>query len=267
MWWKKKKTSAKGSEFDLINEQKKIGTNLNFQATEAYKLLRTNLEFSFADEKKCRVIGITSAVSAEGKSLTAINVAYAIATNEKKVLLIESDFRKPTIAAKLGMKQNVGLTDLLVDPHVLLSDMLAKVELSQNSQFDLAQAGRVPPNPAELLDSNKMKVFLESCAEIYDYILIDLPPVTIVADAVIASKYIDGMVVVVRQDRSDQKSLAETIRQLKFSNTKILGFVFNGYNQEKSGYYKKYAHNGYRSYKSYKSYHEAEYENNNAPQI
>lgn len=245
MGWRKKMASGKGTDRNKINEQQKIGSNLNFQAAEAYKLLRTNLEFSFADDKKCKVIGITSALSGEGKSLTTINIAYAIASNEKKVLVLEADFRKPTITSKLGMNQNAGLTDLLVNHEISLNDILIRVKLTEHIRFDLAPTGRIPPNPGELLDSNKLKGFLEICAENYDYILIDLPPVTVVADAVIASKHIDGMMVVVRQDRSDQKSLAETVRQLKFANTKILGFVFNGYNQAKSGYYKKYAKNGY----------------------
>jgi capsular exopolysaccharide synthesis family protein len=245
MGWRKKMASGKDADRNKLNEQQKIGGNLNFQAAEAYKLLRTNLEFSFADEKKCKIIGITSALSGEGKSLTTINVAYAIASNEKKVLVLEADFRKPTIASKLGLNENVGLTDLLVNHEISVSDILVGVRMSEQVKFDLAPTGRIPPNPGELLDSNKLKGFLDICSEGYDYILIDLPPLTVVADAVIASKHLDGMVVVVRQDRCDHKSLTETIRQLKFSNTKILGFVFNGYTQAKSGYYKKYAHKGY----------------------
>lgn len=245
MGWRKKMTAGKGADRNKLNEQQKIGGNLNFQAAEAYKLLRTNLEFSFADEKKCKIIGITSALSGEGKSLTTINVAYAIASNEKKVLVLEADFRKPTIASKLGLNENVGLTDLLVNHEISVSDILVGVRMSEQVKFDLAPTGRIPPNPGELLDSNKLKGFLEICSEGYDYILIDLPPLTVVADAVIASKHLDGMVVVVRQDRCDHKSLTETIRQLKFSNTKILGFVFNGYSQAKSGYYKKYGNKGY----------------------
>lgn len=245
MGWRKKVASGKGADRSKLNEQLKIGGNLNFQAAEAYKLLRTNLEFSFADDKTCKIIGITSAVSGEGKSLTTINIAHAIASNEKKVLVLEGDFRKPTITSKLGLSKNVGLTDLLVSHEVFLKDIVIGVRMSEQVKFDLAPTGRIPPNPGELLDSNKLKGFLEICSEGYDYILIDLPPVTVVADAVIASKYIDGMVVVVRQDHSDQKSVSETIRQLRFSNTRILGFVFNGYSQGKAGYYKKYAKNGY----------------------
>lgn len=227
------------------NEQHKIGINLNFQTAEAYKLLRTNLEFSFADNKKCKVIGITSALMGEGKSLITINIGYAIAANNKKVLVIEGDFRKPTIASKLGMGENKGLSDFLVNPEISAIDILIGVRLSKEVKFDLAPAGKTPPNPAELLDSNKLKDFLEICSESYDYILIDLPPVTVVADALIASKHIDGMVLVVRQNHSDQKALKETIRQLKFSNTKILGFVFNAYSQGKFSYYKKYSKEGY----------------------
>ncbi|WKY43088.1 CpsD/CapB family tyrosine-protein kinase [Eubacteriaceae bacterium ES2] len=239
-FWKKK--SKKRADRNKKSEDQKIGSNLNFQSTEAYKRLRTNLEFSFANDKKCKVIGITSAVTGEGKSLSTINLAYSIASNNKKVIIIEADFRKPTVTSKLGKKVKYGLTDLLVGQDVPIGDILVTENMSESVAFDLAPAGSIPPNPAELLDSQKMKEFLDSCAMAYDYIIIDLPPVTVVADAVIASKFIDGMVVVVRQDRSDQKSLTETIRQLKFSNTKILGFVFNGYTQQRSGYYKKYSY-------------------------
>jgi capsular exopolysaccharide synthesis family protein len=250
MGWRKKTASGKGADRNKLTEQQKIGGSLNFQAAEAYKLLRTNLEFSFADDKKCKIIGITSALSGEGKSLTTINIAYAIAANDKKVLVLEADFRKPTIAAKLGLNENVGLTDLLVNHEIAASEILVGVRMSEQVKFDLAPTGRIPPNPGELLDSNKLKGFLEICSENYDYILIDLPPITVVADAVIASKHIDGMVVVVRQDRCDQKSLNETMRQLKFSHTKVLGFVFNGYNQAKLGYYKKH---------EYQKYYETDY--------
>lgn len=239
-FWKKR--SKKRTDRNKKSEDQKIGSNLNFQSTEAYKRLRTNLEFSFANDKKCRVIGITSPVTGEGKSLSSINLAYSIATNNKQVLIIEADFRKPTVSSKLGKSIKYGLTDLLVGHEVSIGDIIVTENVSDEITFDLAPAGSIPPNPAELLDSQKMKEFLVTCSIAYDYIIIDLPPVTVVADAVIASKYLDGMVVVVRQDRSDHKSLAETMRQLKFSNTKILGFIFNGYTQQRSGYYKKYAY-------------------------
>jgi capsular exopolysaccharide synthesis family protein len=245
MVWGKKKDSGNRADRNKLSELQKIGNNLNFQAAEAYKLLRTNLEFSFADDKKCKVIGITSPLGGEGKSLTTINIAYAIASNDKKILVIEADFRKPTITSKLGMNEDKGLTDLLVAHGVAVNEIVTGVRMSEHVKFDLAPAGRIPPNPAELLDSNKMREFLETCSSVYDYIIIDLPPVMAVADAIIASKHLDGMVLVVRQDLCDQKSLNETIRQLKFSNTRILGFVFNGQNQAKAGYYKKYASKAY----------------------
>ncbi|WKY46456.1 CpsD/CapB family tyrosine-protein kinase [Eubacteriaceae bacterium ES3] len=254
--FKKKKSSSKRSERNKKSEQQKIGNSLNFQATEAYKRLRTNLEFSFANDKMCKVIGVTSAITGEGKSLTSINLAYSIAANNKKVLIIEADFRKPTVTSKLGKSYKIGLTDLLVGHDIPVRDILNSIDASEDVKLDLAPAGSIPPNPAELLDSKKMKEFLDACSMAYDYIIIDLPPVTVVADAVIASKFIDGMVVVVRQDRSDQKSLSETIRQLKFSNTKILGFIFNSYTQVRSGYYKKYSDNySYSDYSNSKYAH------------
>lgn len=234
------KNSKTDSRTTNIAERNKIGVNLNFKALEAYKLLRTNLTFSIPNENNCKIIGYTSAVRGEGKSLSQINTAYVFAENKKKVLIVEADFRRPSIAEKLGVSIPHGLSDFLVSKSTEVESVIVTIQAGSGISFDIVSAGRIPPNPSELLDSNKMKMFIEKCAEKYDFIFIDLPPVTAVTDAIIVSKMVDGMVVVVRQDFCDEKSLNETIRQLKFVDAKILGFVFNGQNQLNSGRYRKY---------------------------
>ncbi len=221
---------------DKRTSRNMIGTNLDFAATEAYKLLRTNLVFSFSDEGEGRVIGITSSIQNEGKSVTACNTAYALAEMGKKVLLLEADLRKPTIAAKLGLARSLGLTNALVSS-VDLEDIIQCSDLIDS--MDVITSGDIPPNPSELLSSNRMAQVMAQLKKKYDYIVVDLPPVTVVSDALAISKNLDGVVIVVRGGVSEKKILSEAMRQLKMVNVRILGFVFQGNDREQKAY-KKY---------------------------
>ena len=214
-----------------------IGPNLNFAATEAYKLLRTNLVFSFSDEGEGRVIGITSSIQNEGKSVTACNTAYALTQTGKKVLLLEADLRKPTIAAKLGLARSLGLTNVLVSS-VDLEDIIQRSDLVDG--MDVITSGDIPPNPSELLSSNRMAQIVAQLKKKYDYIVMDLPPVTVVSDALAISKNLDGVVIVVRGGVSEKNILSEAMRQLKMVNVRILGFVFQGSDRDQKEYKKKY---------------------------
>lgn len=246
MFWNKEKKRRKLFPDTLYEQQNMIGSRLSFAAAEAYKLLRTNLMFSFADEESRRIIGITSSLKGEGKSLTAINLAYTIAETGKKVLLMECDLRIPTLAKRLQLNLKSGLSNLLVGLNSA-SEVVQKGVLLET--LDVMPAGDVPPNASELLESNRMKYTLDKLSEYYDYILLDLPPVTAVSDALIASKLTSGMVVVVRQDYAGKAALAETMRQLKYVNAKVLGFVFNSVNGEDMPYQKHYKKSyGYSKY-------------------
>ena len=114
MFWNRNQNNRKLFSDTSYEQQHMIGDRLNFASAEAYKLLRTNLMFSFTDEDKCRIVGITSSLKGEGKSLTAINLAYTIAETGKRVLLMECDMRLPTIAKRLGIESTIGLSNLLV---------------------------------------------------------------------------------------------------------------------------------------------------------
>lgn len=230
------------------NLTKTLHKNLDFTATEQYKILRANLSFTIPEDVVCPVIGVTSSVRGEGKSTTAVNLSYVLAESGKKVLLVDGDLRIPSIAKKMGIESAPGLSNLLM-----------KYETSQIESFKsnildnwyIIPAGNIPPNPSELLGSSKMEKFLQSMAEDFDYIVIDLPPVNIVSDALSVSRYITGMVVVVRQDYTEKKEFEACSRQLELSNVKILGCVMNGEKSGKVSYgkYRKY----YKKYKYYKS--------------
>lgn len=228
----------KKKKFDTmtpLESRAMLGPNLNFAASEAYKLLRTNLEFSLADEGKCKIIGVTSALAGEGKSTTAINIAYTIAQTGKRVLLMEADLRLPTIAQRLGVHPAPGLSNFLVG-QCSGDDIIQRSALIRN--FYVIAAGDIPPNPAELMGSGAMQETMKALSRLFDIIIVDLPPANVVSDALIVSKLIDGVVVVVLQDYCEKKALDMLVRQLQFAGTKILGFVMTGSDIQEKNYSK-----------------------------
>lgn len=250
-----KKTAAGHSAAPVL-----FGGNISFAASEAYKLLRTKLQFSFVDESKSRVIGFSSALSGEGKSLSAVNLAYTLSQLDKKVILIDCDMRRPTLADKLSIKKLPGISGYLTGQHTL-EEMVQNCNLkNEESAFEVIAAGQNPPNPIELLSSDRMTNFLKNLREKYDYIILDLPPVGEVSDAMAVAKETDGMLLVVRQNYCDRLVLKDAVRQFDFIDAKILGIVYNCTTENNGrygkGYYKRYYRRYYRSYygRSYRRY-------------
>lgn len=242
-------SSADKTKHHSAMEQRRqsIGKKLNFAASEAYKLLRTNIMFSMSDENDCKVVGITSALRGEGKSTTSMNLAYSLAESGKKTLLVEADMRIPVVASVLNIEPAPGLSHVLAS----LSDLktaVRKTELSSN--LSVLPAGEIPPNPSEMLSSKRMQQVIDALAQAFDYIIIDLPPINAVSDGLAVSKLLSGMIMVVRQNFCDQHSLAEAIRQLEFLEVKLLGFVLNGADAQTKRY--RYGKN-YKYKKYYKS--------------
>ena len=229
-----------------------FGGNISFAASEAYKLLRTKLQFSFVDESKSRVIGFSSALSGEGKSLTAVNLAYTLSQLDKKVILIDCDMRRPTLAEKLSIRKLPGLSGYLTGQHKL-EEIIQDCNLKKEEDaFQVIAAGQNPPNPVELLSSARMTKFLQLLRQKFDYIILDLPPVGEVSDAMAVAKETDGMLLVVRQNYCDRQVLKEAARQFEFINARILGVVYNCASENTGrygkGYYKRYYRKYYRSY-------------------
>ena len=219
----------------------KLVAELNFATKEAYNLLRTNLYFSLPDKTGGKIIGITSACPQEGKSTTSVNISYSLAEAGHKVLLIDSDMRRPSVAKVLELPKSPGLSNVLAGDG---KDAIHKDVL--HDQMSVLLSGDIPPNPSELVSSEKMNSMLEAFRKEYDYVIIDLPPVNSVSDPIAISKFIDGTVVVVRHGHTRRKEVLEAVRQLKFAEANILGFVYNAY--KKSGSFGKYKYNSY--YKS-----------------
>ena len=225
----------------IREKETNICGNLKFTAAEAYKLLRTNLMFTLPAEKGCRVIGITSALPGEGKSITSINLAYVVAESGKKVLLIDADMRLPNIARQLDLKQNPGLSNILAG---LCEPADATVASGVIDNLKVIAAGDIPPNPSELLGSDQMSNLLKKLSKDYDFIIIDLPPVNIVSDALTILNVVDGIIAVVRQDYGSRIALNKCMRQLSINKEKFLGFVMVDA-RESSKEYGKYSKYGY----------------------
>ena len=225
-----------------------IGPNISFAASEAYKLLRTKLQFSFADNNQCHVIGISSALAGEGKSLTAVNLAFSLSQLGKRVLLIDCDMRCPSVADKLEIQATPGLSDFL-SGQATEENLIQYCNIEGDERaFHVISAGNLPPNPMELLGSKRMEKTLEKLRQSYDYLILDLPPVGEVGDALTTAKIADGMLLVVRQNYCNRIALRETLRQFDFVGTRILGLVFNYTTEEGAGYNYKYLQRYYKRY-------------------
>lgn len=217
-----------------------VGKNTPFQYQEAFKSLRTNLKF-LAMDKACKKIIMTSAVPGEGKSSVAINLAVSLADAGSRVLLMDCDLRKPIIHRYLNLDSSSykGLTNILSSG--VLTESIVSMK-SLNLHVIIADA--IPPNPAELLGSGRMKVLIEELDKHYDYIICDTPPVSVVTDAAVLSQYADGVILVVRQNFATYDEVALAKKNLDAVHANILGAVLNGFDtklaDKESGYYYSY---------------------------
>jgi len=229
------------------NKVELMGPKISFAAAEAYKLLRTKLQFSFVDEEGCRVIGVSSSMTGEGKSLSAVNLAYSASQLGKRVLLVDCDMRRPTLQDKLPIRKTPGLSEFLTGQS-FADNLIQMCGIKEDEYaFHAISSGHNPPNPMELLSSARMERMLSRLRQNYDYIILDLPPVGEVGDALAVSKLTDGILVVVRQNLCDRLALNAAIRQFEFVDAKILGVIFNCTTEDGSKYGKRY----YKNYQSY----------------
>ena len=249
---KKKKRKHHRSGKD---ESELIGANVSFTASEAYKMLRTKIQFSFADEKNCYVVGVSSALAGEGKSITAANLAYSLSQLNKKVLLIDCDMRKPSIFSKLGLEPAPGISNYLTRQADYEKVLQTYSDEKNRAVFSVITAGNNPPNPVELLSSSRMSKALEKFKADYEYIILDLPPIGEVTDAMAASRHTDGMIIVSRMNYGNRNMLADALAEFDFVDTKILGIVATCTNESSKGYGKGYGRGYYKKYYKYSRYH------------
>ena len=244
---KRKASAEQQREGKSIQEERKnlLTTRSDFFIREAYKTLRTNVSFALAGEEGCKVIVVTSSLQGEGKSITAANLAISYAMTDRKVLLVDCDLRRPKLARLMQINGKVGLSNLIMQPR-----LLEKAIISTNIRgLDVILSGDIPPNPSELLGSPRMQRLLEGLREAYDFIILDSPPVNMVTDAVVLAPESDGVLFLVRAGHSERGAVLHAVEQLEYAKAKILGFVLNDVDMEKTHYgYKKYRYSRYFRY-------------------
>ncbi len=201
--------------------------------TEQYRTIRTNLEFQMLDSK-LKVLLVTSAEAAAGKPTLLANLAVVFAQQEKRVLLIDADLRRPTVHVAFQVDNRVGLTTVL-SKQIEVEQALQPTRIVRN--LAVLTAGPTPPNPAELLSSNSMKDLISRVSQSFDVILIDAPPVVAVTDAQILSRITDGVIVVAKANQTKKANLNLAKKRLNQVQANILGCVLTGYEAAETPYY------------------------------
>ena len=233
--------AARDAENSLQEMQSRLlQPNSSFAAVEAYKAARTNLLFSKAGDG-CRTIAFTSSFSSEGKTLTCANLAKTIAQNGQKVLLIDADMRRPMVSHLFQTPKGYGLSEYLAGIATFGQDgeTPGSLLIEKESNFYILPSGQIPPNSAELLASQRMEVLLGELSALFDYVLIDTPPVLVVTDALVLSKMISGYVLLVQAGNTPLKELQTTVQRLERVGANILGFILNDANA-RGGTYKRH---------------------------
>ncbi|MDD2363063.1 MAG: CpsD/CapB family tyrosine-protein kinase [Oscillospiraceae bacterium] len=209
-----------------------ISESAPFHIREAFKTIRTNLLFTLAT-KESKTFAVASAMPNEGKSTTAANLSVVLAQTGAQVLLMDCDFRKPSVHRLFRLSADKGLTSILCG--------IDKIEEALNENvvpnLDIITAGPMSPNPSELLGSSRMAELLSIVQKAYDYVVIDASPINIVSDAVIIAKQTAGVVLVTRQGQSRHDQLQKAIESCKFAEVDILGIVLNESKGANSHYY------------------------------
>lgn len=205
--------------------------DLKNPATEAYRVIRTSIQFAQAG-KELKTLAVTSCTPNEGKSMTVANLAVVLTQAGNSVLLIDCDMRNPTVHKNFNLSNKVGLSSC-ISMGTALSDAVQKTSIE--GLYALT-GGVIPPNPSELLGSEQMKNVLQRAKEQYDYVLIDTPPVMPVTDALIVSRFVDGMILVIASAEIKVEMARDVKNQLVNAGANILGVVLNKVRSEHHGY-------------------------------
>lgn len=237
---KNKKTARKPNRGMMLNDK------TDFSVIEGYKAARTNLMFLGGGEK-CPVIGFTSSIPGEGKTTTCINMAITFAEAGFKTLIIDADMRKIQLYHYFSVPAKPGLSEVLAGMEESLP-----IHETPYENLKLMTGGTIPPNPAELLMSNRMDEMLKKLRGEYDYIFIDTPPVLAVTDAVALAPKVTGLVLMARQDYTKAENIRLALEDLNHVGAKVLGVLFNGFNVDTHSYkYKgEYRTRYYESYEA-----------------
>lgn len=204
--------------------------------SEQFRTIRTNIQFSMVDET-LRTIVVTSAGPASGKSTIATNLAATFASKEKKVLLVDSDLRKPTVHKAFKVRNNDGLTTLLTDRNTNLEDVIYR---THTDGLYILTSGAIPPNPAELLASKRMEEIKQEMLDYFDMIIFDMPPLLPVTDAQVMASKTDGVLFVIPKGQVNKEEVFKAKDLLEKVQANVLGAVLNRVDKSDDSYYYYY---------------------------
>jgi capsular exopolysaccharide synthesis family protein len=233
-----KKATAKPESEDIV-----ALSDPKSNISEGFRTIRTNILFSAADMPK-RVFLITSTAALEGKTTIATNLAVIFAQAGKKVLLIDSDMRRPKIHEIFGIRRSPGFSEVLVGE----SQISSVINNTKLSTLKVIPCGTIPPNPAELLVSQTMKELIQKAKERFDTVILDSPPIASVTDATELSTLADGVVMIIKSGVTPRDAIKKIIHQLSEINAPILGCILNAVDFKKEGYYYPYYQYYYKYY-------------------
>lgn len=251
---KKKKNENKASHFTKDDQKKILCQASPFVVKEAYSSIRTNLLFSQQGDE-CPIFVITSPTANNGKSINSVNMAVSFAQMGKKTLLIDSDMRNPTLHRLFSIPVKNGLSEILAG----LTDSIT-VSKTEIENLSLLTAGKIPPNPSELLASERTDKLLAFVKQHYDCVFIDTPPVNLVTDPTAFATKSTGYIMVIKSGVTDTQSTKRAVDALQSLGANIVGFVLNDA-METNGM-KYYSYGKYRGYKSKYGYYNYNYNYN-----
>lgn len=205
--------------------------------SEQFRTIRMNLKFSLVD-KELRTLVVTSATPSSGKSTISVNLAATIASEDKKVLLVDADLRKPKVHKIFKVRNHSGLTSLLTNKYAKLESMVHQTSIKDLS---FMTSGAIPPNPSELLGSNRMAELLEEMKSSYDLIIFDTPPVLAVTDSQVLASETDGVILVIPKGQVKADEVISAKEALETVKSNILGAVMNRVDPSKDRYNYYYA--------------------------
>ncbi|BBI31800.1 CpsD/CapB family tyrosine-protein kinase [Cohnella abietis] len=209
--------------------------SLNIPASEAYKVLRTNIEFSNINAS-IQTIMIASTQKGEGKSVTSANLAATYAKSNKKVLLIDANLRNPLQHQIFNLSNSLGLSTLLSNQ----SELREITMVTDIKNLSVIPSGPLLANPPEALGSYRMLAFLEEAKQLYDIIIIDTPPILSVADAQIVAAQCDGVLLIVKAGKVSKEALTKAKAVLDLVGVKVMGAVLNNVNAKRAAFYSAY---------------------------
>lgn len=225
-------TPRSANEYPLIAEYNPMSP-----VSEAYRTLRTNIRFASVD-RDISVVMITSTTSGEGKTTTLGNLAVTYALEGKRVLMIDGDLRKPMLHQVFGQSNRTGLTQVLTGRHEL-SEASRETKISNLS---LLTSGPIPPNPVEMLSSERMKLLIDECRKNYEVVLIDTPPVYGMADGQILASLCDGVLFVVLSGKTKREMVKKAKSNLEHVKANLLGVVLNSQTRSEMEAYSYYSY-------------------------